>query len=115
MEEKEEDFIVDPLFLAVTRPAMMMGVPIEAMVLILGTFSVTLTSLGNPIYAGAVGLVMYGIARLVTRHDVNAFRLLFLWGRTKMANRNRRLWGGSSYSPLPLDALRRKGFGRYVD
>jgi type IV secretion system protein VirB3 len=50
---------------------------------------------------------------LIVRHDVNAFRLLFLWGRTKLGNRNRTFWGGSSYSPLPLAGLRRKGFGRY--
>jgi type IV secretion system protein VirB3 len=44
---------------------------------------------------------MFGISRLVVRHDVNAFRLIFLWGRTKAANRNRVFWGGSSYTPLP--------------
>ncbi len=115
MDDKEDDFTVDPLFLAVTRPALMMGVPIEAAVLIVGTMSVTLSVFGNPIYAGAVGVVLYALARLITRHDINAFRLFFLWGRTKLANRNRSVWGGSSYSPLPLDALRRKGFGRYAD
>ena len=40
--------------------------------------------------------------------------MLFLWGRTKAGNRNRAFWGGSSYSPLPLAGLRRKGFGRHV-
>jgi type IV secretion system protein VirB3 len=54
----------------------------------------------------------YSISRLIVRHDVNAFRLLFLWGRTKLGNRNRAFWGGSSYSPLPLAGLRRKGFER---
>ena len=56
--------------------------------------------------------VMFGISRLVVRHDVNAFRLIFLWGRTKAANRNRVFWGGSSYTPLPLKGIKRKGFGR---
>ena len=59
-----------------------------------------------------VAAVMFGISRLVVRHDVNAFRLIFLWGRTKAANRNRAFWGGSSYTPLPLKGIKRKGFGR---
>ena len=54
----------------------------------------------------------YSMSRLIVRHDVNAFRLLFLWGRTKLGNRNRAFWGGSSYSPLALGGLRRKGFAR---
>jgi type IV secretion system protein VirB3 len=54
------------------------------------------------------------MARLIVRHDVNAFRLIFLWGRTKAANRNRVFWGGSSYTPLPLYGIKRKGFGRGV-
>ena len=28
------------------------------------------------------------------------------------ANRNRAFWGGSSYTPLPLKGIKRKGFGR---
>ena len=44
---------------------------------------------------------------------IHVIRLLFLWGRTKLGNRNRAFWGGSSYSPLPLSGLRRKGFGRH--
>ena len=54
----------------------------------------------------------FGLSRLIVRHDVNAFRLIFLWGRTKAANRNRAYWGGSSYTPLPLKGIKRKGFGR---
>jgi type IV secretion system protein VirB3 len=46
------------------------------------------------------------------RHDANAFRLLCLWTMTKARNRNRVWWGGSSYSPLPVAGLKRKGFAR---
>ena len=102
------------LFLAVTRPALWAGIPIEAAVLLLIASASVLIESNSPIYAALVVAFGYSISRLIVRHDVNAFRLLFLWGRTKLGNRNRVFWGGSSYSPLPLGGMRRRGFGRDV-
>lgn len=113
MNDAAELPIKDALFLAVTRPALWAGIPIEAAVLLLITSAAVLIQSNSPVYAALVAAFGYSISRLVVRHDVNAFRLLFLWGRTKMGNRNRMFWGGSSYTPLPLDGLRRKGFGRH--
>jgi type IV secretion system protein VirB3 len=112
MTEPQETLIKNPLFLAVTRSALWAGIPMEAAVLLLiGSASVLIES-GSPVYAVVVAAFGYALSRAVVRHDVNAFRLLFLWGRTKLGNRNRSFWGGSSYSPLPLAGLRRQGFGR---
>ncbi|MBH0014612.1 VirB3 family type IV secretion system protein, partial [Pseudoalteromonas sp. NZS100_1] len=110
----QEEMTKDPLFLAVTRPALWAGVPIEAGALIIMAGAITLVGSGNPLYGGAAAVALYAMARLIVRHDVNAFRLIFLWGRTKAANRNRVFWGGSSYTPLPLYGIKRKGFGRGV-
>ena len=112
MSDDTETLVKNPLFLAVTRPALWAGIPIEAAVLLLITSASVLIETNSPVYAGLVAAFGYSISRLIVRHDVNAFRLLFLWGRTKAANRNRAFWGGSSYTPLPLAGLRRKGFGR---
>lgn len=112
VEEEREVMARNTLFLAVTRPALFAGIPIEAAVVILLASVITLIGTTNPIYGLVVAAVMFGISRLVVRHDVNAFRLIFLWGRTKAANRNRVFWGGSSYTPLPLKGIKRKGFGR---
>lgn len=112
MDEDREIMARNPLFLAVTRPALFAGIPIEAAVVILLSSVIILIGLQNPVYAGVNAAVMFGLARLIVRHDVNAFRLLFLWGRTKAANPNRAFWGGSSYTPLPLKGIKRKGFGR---
>ena len=112
MDEENERITRNPLFLAVTRPALFAGIPIEAAVVILLASIITLIATTNPVYGAAIGAVMFGISRLVVRRDVNAFRLIFLWGRTKAANRNRVFWGGSSYTPLPLKGIKRKGFGR---
>ena len=102
----------NPLFLAVTRPALFAGIPIEAAVFVLLCSVITLIGTSNPVYGLVVAAVMFGLSRLIVRHDVNAFRLIFLWGRTKAANRNRVFWGGSSYTPLPLNGIKRKGFRR---
>lgn len=113
--EEDEPLTVDPLFLAVTRPAMMMGVPIEAGVSIIMVAVVILIVVGSPIYAGIVGAVLYGLARLVVRHDVNAFRLFFLWGQTKVRNSgSSKHWAGSSYTPLPLNKERGKALSKHV-
>lgn len=112
MDEEHEFMVRNPLFLAVTRPALFAGIPIEAAVVVLLASVITLIGTANPLYGAVLGAVMFGISRLVVRHDVNAFRLLFLWGRTKQANPNRAFWGGSSYTPLPLKGIKRRGFGR---
>ena len=113
MSDDTETLIKNPLFLAVTRPALWAGIPIEAAVLLLIASASVLIQSNSPVYAGLVATFGYSISRLIVRHDVNAFRLLFLWGRTKLGNRNRAFWGGSSYTPLPLEGIRRKGFGRH--
>jgi type IV secretion system protein VirB3 len=114
MTDDSEALKKNTLFLAVTRPALWAGIPIEAAVLLLIVSACVLIQSNSPVSAAIVAAFGYAMARLIVRHDVNAFRLLFLWGRTKLGNRNRSFWGGSSYSPLPLDGLRRKGFGRHV-
>src|SRR6476659_7296906 len=112
MSEPVEPSVRNPLFLEVTRPALWAGIPIEAAVLLLIVSATILIWSNSPVYAALVAAFGYSLSRLIVRHDVNAFRLLFLWGRTKLGNRNRAFWGGSSYSPLPLSGVRRIGFGR---
>lgn len=100
----------DPLFLAVTRPTMWGGVPIEAGLPIAIAAALTIIATGNPLYAVGFGAAAFAAARLIVRHDVHAFRLMMLWANTKGRCVNRPAWGGSSYSPLPTDGYRRKGF-----
>ncbi|MDE0877300.1 MAG: type IV secretion system protein VirB3 [Sphingomonas bacterium] len=107
-----EKLTEDTLFLAVTRPAMVLGVPIEAFVPIALGSVMALIITGNPLYALGMGGAALAASRLIVRHDPNTFRLMMLWTYTKARCVNRGFWGGSSYSPLPTDGYRRKGFGR---
>ena len=104
--------VEDPLFLALTGPTLWFGVPVEA-TLAIGMISVfILMGLGNPIWALAIGGALLGAARLIVRSDYNMFKIIFLFGRTKAGATNKMVWGGSSYSPLPIAGVRRKGFNR---
>lgn len=105
----EEDLIVEDLYLALTRPVMMAGVPLEAAVVIAFVSTVLLLLTSNPMIALGVGIATLGAARLVVRKDVNMFRILSLWGKSKGPVRNKAHWGGVSWSPLPTKALTRKG------
>ena len=109
---EEERPTEDLLFLALTRPALWLGVPLEAALLIaIGSVFVLLV-LSNPLYAMALAGSLLAAARLIVRTDYNMFRLIFLWGRTKGRARNREFWAGSTYSPLISQGVKRKGFAR---
>lgn len=97
----EDRLIEEPLFLACTRPAMVMGVPMEAVgvnVILSGVVFLVGGSLLYLLVAPALHLVF----RAICKADHNAFRLLFVFIDTKGRSRNGAIWGGSSPTPLPL-------------
>lgn len=100
----------DMLFLALTRPPLWLGIPVEASLLIAMTSVLVLMLVGNPVYALAIGGSLLMAARLIVRTDYNMFKLIFLWARTKGRALNRAHWAGSSYSPLPVRPIKRRGF-----
>jgi type IV secretion system protein VirB3 len=97
----DERLVEDTLFLACTRPAMLLGVTMEAMGLNM-IFSSILFILAGSLLYGLVALPIHLACRLVCWHDPNQFRILFAWFETRGRHRNARLWGGSSCTPLPL-------------
>ncbi len=99
--DREERLAEDTLFLACTRPAMIAGVPMEAMGVNLIISAVAFLAGHSLLYllaAPGVHLVLAAVCRA----DHNAFRLLYLYVDTKGRARNGGLWGGSSATPLPL-------------
>jgi type IV secretion system protein VirB3 len=97
----EERLAEDPLFLACTRPAMVMGVPMEAMGVNVILSGLVFLVGGSLLYL-LVAPVLHMVFRAICRADHNAFRLIFVYVDTKGRARNAALWGGSSPSPLPL-------------
>ena len=96
----DEPLCEDVLFLACTRPAMVAGVPMEAMgvnIILSATAFLAAHRLLYLLIAPALHLVF----RAICRTDHNAFRVLFLYVQTKGRARTGGVWGGSSCPPLP--------------
>lgn len=91
----------DVLFLACTRPALVLGVPMEAMGVNLIVSTVAFLGGGSLLYL-LIAPVVHVVFRAVCKADPNAFRVLYLFVETKGRARNGGLWGGSSASPLPV-------------
>lgn len=87
----------DTLFLALTRPPMLMGVPFEGfLVNFVASFFVGLW-LGNPFY-WLIGVLIHFPMRVIASADHNFFRVWRLW--TVTSSGGDELWGGSMLSPM---------------
>jgi type IV secretion system protein VirB3 len=101
MAHEPERIAEEPLFLACTRPALFLGVPMEAVALNVVLSSVVFLATGSLRYL-LIAPALHLVFRAVCKSDPNAFRVLWLFVETKGRARNGSLWGGSSASPLPL-------------
>ncbi|WP_395943331.1 type IV secretion system protein VirB3 [Brevundimonas sp.] len=97
----EERLMEEPLFLACTRPAMILGVPMEAMGVNVMVSGLAFLVGGSLLYL-LIAPVLHLVFRAICRVDHNAFRLLLVFIDTKGRSRNGALWGGSSPTPLPV-------------
>lgn len=105
----------DALLISMTRPATFMNIPLEAagVIMVLGMIAFGLTQ--NVFWGAITAGPLYLAALAVVRYDMNAFRLIGLWMRTRFgpgtSTATRRIWGGNSFSPTAVFLARRKGFG----
>ena len=104
---REEPLAEDVLFLACTRPAMVAGVPMEAMGVNLIVSACAFLAAHSLLYL-LIAPALHLVFRAVCRTDHNAFRVLFLYVQTKGRARTAGLWGGSSCSALPRPTRFRK-------
>lgn len=107
MSWRDEPLAEDVLFLACTRPAMVMGVPMEAMGVNIIVSACAFLAAHSLVYL-LVAPAMHLVFRAICRTDPNAFRILFLFVQTKGRARTASVWGGSSCPPLPARRLRRR-------
>jgi type IV secretion system protein VirB3 len=101
MREPSERLTEDTLFLACTRPALVLGVPMEAMGVNLMLSSVAFLAGGSLLYL-LIAPALHVVFQAICKADPNAFRVLYLFVETRGRSRNGGLWGGSSASPLPV-------------
>lgn len=101
MADPDERLAEEILFLACTRPALILGVPMEAMGVNLMLSAVAFLAGGSVLYL-LIAPALHLVFQAICRADPNAFRVAWLFLETRGRARNARLWGGSSPTPLPL-------------
>ena len=94
----EENYI-DPLVVAVTRPAMRWGVTLEGIILSGGLVGILMIATGNPIVL-LVYVPLHGAMYLACLKDPQIFRFFFLWLKTKAKSLGWRHWGASTSTPF---------------
>lgn len=104
-----EPLPADTLYLAATRPAMFMGVPIVMAALMLMVVGFIVVLLKNPLYLAVMIPVWFAARELVAR-DYNAVGVLLLFLRTAGRSVDSREWGGASVATHPI-RLKRRGRG----
>lgn len=99
----------DTLFVAATRPALFLGLPIEMAVGIVFIGALVVIFGHDPLDLIIVAPLWFGAGWLV-RYDYNAPRVAWLWFRTKATGAGEyRLWGGASPSPFPMKSRAGRG------
>jgi type IV secretion system protein VirB3 len=101
-----EDLEESTLYLAATRPALFMGVPLPVAGLFIMAAGFVIVFLKNPFYEVLMLPVWIGTRFLVAR-DYNAANVILLWLRTAGRSVDSGTWGGATLSPNPMKAPRR--------
>ncbi|MEY3201089.1 MAG: hypothetical protein RIR70_639 [Pseudomonadota bacterium] len=100
MDKKPQQICTDPLFVGLTRPATIAGIPYAAFVVEIMITTLVFLAVGNPLYL-LIAAPIHAILYLVSAHDPGVFHSLLVWTRTSGRCRNTRFWGAASFSPLP--------------
>ena len=105
----------DPLFLAITRPALMMGIPLEAAMLSVSLGAVlSIVLVGTLVLFVPLSLLGCLVCRVIAARDPLIFAMLFSWLRSRPRGAafgeatSARWWGGVSMSPLAADVDERR-------
>ena len=101
-----EKLEADTLYLAATRPALFMGVPLALAAILFMMAGLIVVLLKNPLYLTIMVPLWFGARELVAR-DYNAVGVMLLYLRTAGRSIDNRKWGGASVSPHPIRPARR--------
>ena len=91
---------VDTLFIGLTRPATVLGIPYAAFVIEFMIAAILFLAVGNPLYL-LTAIPVHAVLYLISATDPGIFASLYVWIQTCGRCRNSRFWGAVSFSPLP--------------
>ncbi|CCM79763.1 MULTISPECIES: type IV secretion system protein VirB3 [Rhizobium] len=89
------------LYLAATRPALFLGVPLTLAGLFMMFAGFVIVIIQNPLYEIVLVPLWFG-ARLVVERDYNAASVVLLFLQTAGRSVDGLIWGGASVSPNPI-------------
>nr|CAA37356.1 unnamed protein product [Agrobacterium tumefaciens] len=89
------------LYLAATRPALFLGVPLTLAGLLVMFAGFVIVIVQNPLYEVVLVPLWFG-ARLVVERDYNAASLVLLFLQTAGRSVDGLIWGGATLSPNPI-------------
>lgn len=98
---EQEEISVDVLFVGLTRPATIFGIPMGAFVFELCAITCLFIGVGNPLYMLLV-LPIHGVLYAISFKDPGMFDDISLFFKTLSLCLNFRFWGCRSFSPYPV-------------
>ncbi len=101
MDQGSQDVYTDPLFVGLTRPATVLGIPYVAFIVEIMVTTIIFLAVGNPLYM-LLALPIHGVLYLISAHDPGAFNSILMWMKTIGRCMNTRFWGAASFSPLSV-------------
>lgn len=99
--EDSNDITSDMLFVGLTRPATMWGVPYAAFMFNV-MFSAVAFLAANNVFFMLLCVPAHFIMYLVTYSDPYAIENILMWIKTDGRCMNRQFWGATTYSPLSV-------------
>lgn len=96
-----EPLETDTLYLAATRPALFMGVPLVVAVVFMMLAGFVIVIFENPLYE-AILIPLWFAARILVVRDYNAVGVAVLFLRTAGRGVDSSVWGGASVAPFPI-------------
>jgi type IV secretion system protein VirB3 len=99
MSDDSQDVVTDQLFVGLTRPATIWGIPYIAFVIEFMTVTLIFLAIGNPIYL-LLAAPIHGVLYLISASDPGIFGSIYIWMKTIGRCRNTRFWGAASFSPM---------------
>lgn len=95
---QSDDIQVDPLFVGLTRPATLFGVPMSAFLAEFFIVILVFLAVGNPLYLLSA-VPLHGIVYLLSAENPRVFAEVWIWMQTTARCQNGKFWNGVSFSP----------------
>lgn len=99
MDTGAHDVVTDELFVGLTRPATVWGVPYSAFVIEFMATTLVFLAVGKPLYL-LLAVPIHAVLYAISAHDPRAFDALFVGLKTLGRSRNTRFWGAASFAPI---------------